>query len=71
MLIIIIRYNVLFGSKTLYQYDLNNNLIKIWVNARKVEKELPISFKNISSCARGKSKTAGGYIWRYSLLNPK
>ena len=54
------------NAKRVAQYDLNGNLIRIWDYIRQVEKETGISHANISKCCKGKSKTAGGYIWRYT-----
>ena len=48
------------------QFDLNGNLVKEWDCAADVEREIGIKRTNISSCCKGKSKSAGGYIWRYA-----
>ena len=52
-------------SKTVIQYDMNMNLIKVWDNysIAQVEKELKIS--HISDCCNNKRKSAGGYIWKH------
>ena len=42
-----------------------NKLIKIWDYAKQAEEELGVCSVNISSCCRGKQKTAKGYIWMY------
>lgn len=38
-------------------------LIKTWESSAAAGKELKISYKNILACAKGKRKSAGGYIW--------
>ena len=48
------------------QYNLNGNLIKEWECIRTASKKLNINETSISSCCRKRSKTAGGYIWRYT-----
>lgn len=40
-------------------------IIKIYNCAQDVENELGINRTSITSCCRGRYKTAGGYIWRY------
>jgi group I intron endonuclease len=52
-------------SKPLYQYDLNNNLIKEWNCAADVAKELNYSAGNISMVCNGKIKTYKNSIWIY------
>ena len=47
------------------QYDMNNNLIKIYFNARRAELETKIY--HISDCCKNKRKTAGGYIWKHVI----
>lgn len=46
------------------QLDKNGNEIKIWDNQTIAAKEIGISTQAISQCAKGKSKTAGGYKWK-------
>lgn len=54
------------SSKPVYQIDKQTNqIIKKWDSARDVERELKINCGHISTCALGKSKSAGGYIWYY------
>lgn len=53
------------NSKPIYQFSLEGNLIKMFESTREVERELGYRNSNISSCARGKYKTAYGYVWRY------
>lgn len=53
------------GYKKINQYDLNGNLIKTWDKVLDITKTMKISKQSISYCCNGKTKTAGGYIWRY------
>ena len=53
------------NSKKLGQYDLNNNLIKTWDNAKEVNRKLGFNSNNISMVCREERKTAHGYKWRY------
>lgn len=53
------------NSKKVCQYDTNGNFIKEWDSTRDAARALNIDSSTIAKCARGKYKTAGGYIWRY------
>ena len=52
-------------SKSIYQIDKNNQIIKTWDSIISACKELNINKSCISLCVCGKLKSAGGYIWRY------
>lgn len=54
-------------SKKTIQYDLNGIFIKEWNCVRDIERELKISNESISHCCTGKTKTAGGYKWKYKI----
>ena len=66
-------------SKKVAQYDLNNNLIRVYTNATQASKVVGVDPSQIRACALGKVrkgkhgrqsfKTAGGYKWEY--LNTK
>jgi len=51
------------NRKKVYQYDLNNNLIKEWESVTQAEKQTKI--KNISRCCSSGYRTAGSYVWKY------
>ena len=53
------------NGKIIAQYDLNNNLIKIYPSAKIASLETGIGVSNIRSCSNNHSHTAGGYIWRH------
>lgn len=56
------------SPKTVYQYDLNHNLIAVFPSATAAGKSLNKKEGNISMAALGQRKTAYGYIWSYSKL---
>jgi hypothetical protein len=51
--------------KTVYQYSLDNTLIKKWNGTKEPSIELSIHRSAIRNCLIGLVKTAGGYIWKY------
>ena len=53
-------------SISVIQYDKNGILIKVWCNMNKASRCLNINIGSISSCCKGKRKSAGGYIWKYA-----
>jgi len=59
------KANVKNKSKPVGQYTSDDNLIKIWQSIAEVQRQLGFSQGNISETARGKRKTAYGYIWKY------
>lgn len=54
-----------YESKKIKQYDLDGNLIKIWDCLTDVERELKIPCSSISKVANRKSRSAGGFVWRF------
>lgn len=52
-------------SKSVLQFDLNNNLVKEYPSTKQVERELGFSYQNICACCKGKQKTAYNYKWKY------
>ncbi len=54
-------------SKKVYQYDVQGNLIKVWVSTRECERN-GYNQTHISSCCLGKRKTHKGYIWSYKPI---
>jgi len=51
--------------KTVYQYSLDNTLVKQWNGTKQPSEELSIHRGAIRNCLSGIVKTAGGYIWKY------
>ena len=52
-------------SKSVLQYDLQDNFIKEFPSINQVYRELGFAHTSISACCNGKQKTAHGYIWKY------
>ncbi len=52
-------------SKKVGKYDLEGNLLEEYSSLRDASEKNNLCMKNISSCAREVSKTAGGFIWKY------
>lgn len=65
------KYNVNYGKGSkarntkVIQYDLKNNMIKIWESMKEVEEELGIKYQCISRCCSGLRKSTGGFLWAY------
>jgi len=59
------------NSKPILQYSKSGQFIKKWDSMSDVSRELNIPQSNISVCASGKTKSAGGFIWKYetNMLN--
>lgn len=63
-------------KKPVYQYTINGELVNTFDGAIDAEKETGISRSSICFCIKGKTHTAGGYIWNDKPLffdknNPK
>lgn len=56
------------GSKKVYQYTLNGEFVAEYDNLTIAEERTNIDKRLISSCATGKKKKAGGYIWQYEKI---
>ena len=61
----IAKANAKNKSKAVGQYTLGGKLIKVWQSTHEVERQLGFASPNISAVARGKRKTAYGYVWKY------
>ena len=53
------------NNKTIYRYSLDGLFIDEWRSVSFASRSLSINCSNISMCANGKRKNAGGYIWSY------
>lgn len=51
------------------QFDKQDNLIAVWDYIKKASKALRIDTSDITACAKGKLKSAGGYHWKYLYDN--
>lgn len=54
-----------YKPKIIYQFNIDGEFIKEWESLAKVEKELKINRSAICNCAKGRTKSSGGYIWKY------
>ena len=52
-------------SKSVMQYDLQDNFVKEYPSAKQVERELGFDQGNICECCKGKRKTVHGFKWKY------
>lgn len=52
-------------KKSVIQYDTNMNEINRFISITEAGEKIGINLKNISSCCRGVTKSAGGFIWKY------
>lgn len=57
--------NRLINNKPVMQYDKQGNFIKEWNSAKEAERYYNMSNNCINSCLKEKTKTSGGYIWKY------
>ena len=48
------------------QYDIDGKFLQVWKGAKVANDKLKISRSAINNNLKGLSKTAGGFIWRYS-----
>lgn len=53
------------SQKKVYQYDLKGNLLKEWECINLASDKLNINRSAIENCSLGKTKSSGGFIWRY------
>lgn len=57
-------------DKNIFQYSaLTGKFIDKWVTAKEAGTKLSINIEGIGQCARNKSMSAGGYIWKYEQLD--
>jgi hypothetical protein len=52
-------------EKTVFQFDLNNNLIKEWKNSKEASDNLGFYINNIRLCASGQIQKYKGFKWKY------
>jgi hypothetical protein len=52
-------------KKPILQYTKDGQFIKEWECAKYAGVELKIQNSDITTCCRGKLKSAGGYVWKY------
>ena len=59
------------GSKNnksikIYQFNRVGDKINTFIGIREAGKQTKIDYGSIRNCLKGRTKTAGGYIWRYA-----
>lgn len=54
------------NNKKIYRYSLDGSFLDEWRSISFASRELKINSSNISMCAKGKRKNAGGYVWSYA-----
>jgi len=56
-------------KKAVKQIDFNSGVVLgVWASLLEAEQATGVKFSNISSAARGKSQTAGGYKWEFEKV---
>lgn len=55
-------------KKAVYQYTKDVVHVKDWTSRSEAARETGIKVENISGCANGRLRSAGGYIWRATKL---
>ena len=53
------------NRKIIGQYDKNGNLLNIFPSGSEAARQTGNAQGNISKCCLGKTKTCGGYVWKY------
>lgn len=56
------------NGKSIIKYDCNGNFIEEYINIASAAKENNICITSITNCLKGRSKTAGGFKWKYKQL---
>lgn len=60
------KENALKTRKKIIQLDLNDNIVNEFDSARDASRELNISYKVISKCCNGNSKSYKGFKWKFA-----
>ena len=53
-------------SRKIYKYSIDGKFISIYDSIGLASKDTGVCYSCIIACARGKRKTAGGYVWKYA-----
>ena len=53
-------------SIPILQFTKDGTFVKEWLSAHEAERHLGIAQQSICACLKGRYKSAGGYIWRYT-----
>lgn len=52
-------------TRSVVQYDLNDNYIKTWDSFADIKRELGFHIQNIWKCCKNRRTQAHGYVWKY------
>jgi hypothetical protein len=55
----------LINNKPILQFNKDGDFIQEWNSAKEAERHYSMSNNCINSCLKEKTKTSGGYIWKY------
>jgi hypothetical protein len=55
----------LINNKPILQFNKDGDFIQEWNSAKEAERHYNMSNNCINSCLKEKTKTSGGYIWKY------
>lgn len=53
------------NGKAVVKYDSNENLIEEYINITTAAKKNKLCITSITNCVKGRTKTAGGFKWKY------
>jgi hypothetical protein len=53
------------ASRSVAQFDLAGNFIRIWACHSQVKRDMDIAASSVSGCCMGRLKTAGGFVWKF------
>lgn len=53
------------NRKPIIQFDKNGTFVKEWQSLKEAGETLNIRSSNITNCAKGREKSAGGFVWKY------
>lgn len=54
------------NSIPILQFTKSGELVKEWSSAKEAKRQLGIAQQNICACLKGRCKSAGGFVWRYT-----
>lgn len=57
------------SAKAVDQYTKDGEFVASYLFAKEAAEKLGIDLSSIIKCCRGKLKSAGGFVWRYSAMN--
>ena len=61
------NYSSIKRMRKVAKYDLNGNFLEQYESILQAGIDNNLDRMNIGACCRGKSKTCGGFVWKYIL----